>query len=79
MDAGGLVEKIIDDDTEEELLNVNVSQRIQHYQQNISDGDCTFGEHITPVVGYSSMDIDIAPIEFDIDFKWPVSYVYVAS
>ena len=35
MDAGGLVEKIIDDDTEEELLNVNVSQRIQHYQQNI--------------------------------------------
>ena len=35
MEAGEAVEKIIDDDTEDELRNVNVSQRIRHYQQNI--------------------------------------------
>ena len=35
MEAGEVVEKIIDDDTEDELRNVNVSQRIRHYQQNI--------------------------------------------
>ena len=35
MEAGEAVEKIIDDDTQDELRNVNVSQRIRHYQQNI--------------------------------------------
>ena len=35
MEAGEVVEKIIDDDTQDELRNVNVSQRIRHYQQNI--------------------------------------------
>ena len=35
MEAGEVVEKIIDDDTEDELRNVNVSQRIRLYQQNI--------------------------------------------
>lgn len=47
---------------------------LKHYQNAITDGDCTFGEHITPVVGLSSMEIDIAPIEFDIDFKWPGTF-----
>ena len=35
MEAGEAVENIIDDDTEDELRNVNVSQRIRLYQQNI--------------------------------------------
>lgn len=35
MEAGEVVENIIDDDTDDELRNVNVSQRIRHYQQNI--------------------------------------------
>ena len=35
MEAGEAVENIIDDDTEDELRNVNVSQRIRIYQQNI--------------------------------------------
>ena len=35
MEAGEAVENIIDDDTDDELRNVNVSQRIRHYQQNI--------------------------------------------
>ena len=35
MEAGETVENFMDDDTEDELRNVNVSQRIRHYQQNI--------------------------------------------
>ena len=35
MEAGEAVENIIDDDTEDDLRNVNVSQRIRLYQQNI--------------------------------------------
>ena len=35
MEAGEVVENVIDDDTDDELRNVNVSQRIRHYQQNI--------------------------------------------
>ena len=50
---------------------------LKHFQNKIDHTrDCTFGEQITSVVGHNSMEIDNQPIEFEIDFKWPVSEIY---
>ena len=47
---------------------------LKHYQNTIDlNQGCTFGEEITPVLGSNDLLISRPPINFDINFKWPVS------
>ena len=51
---------------------------LKHYMAQVDFmSSCTFGEQITGVVGSNNLNVDLAPIQFDIDFKWPVS-VYLS-
>ena len=48
---------------------------LKHYMAQVDFmSSCTFGEQITGVVGSNNLNVDLAPIQFDIDFKWPVSF-----
>ena len=47
---------------------------LKHYQQTIDpSNECTFGEHVTPVMGNDAAISGYDLIRFPIDFKWPVS------
>lgn len=48
---------------------------LKHYQATIDPKhECTFGEHITPVLGSNNVFVRAPVITFPLDFKWPVSF-----
>ena len=49
---------------------------LKHYMAHVDmAGMCTFGEQITPVVRNSdNLETNLQTIQFDINFKWPVSF-----
>ena len=48
-----------------------------HYMAQLSsEGLCTFGEQTTSTVGGGDLTARLDPIQFDIDFKWPVSFTF---
>lgn len=46
---------------------------LKHYQTQVHHDECTFGEELTNVLGHNDFHIAEPPIQFDINFKWPVS------
>ena len=48
---------------------------LKHYQTTIDPThECTFGEHVTPVLGANSIFVRSPVIQFPLDFKWPGTF-----